>query len=213
MTAICKQFSDILPENLRLVVHSFEDFTLLFPELKNTTTREKEFLLGRYCATKALESFGLEEPSVGQKESGSPQWPEGFVGSISHSKGLVLSVVGRSDNYLSIGVDLEKVNRLKAQTIDRIVHEYETAFVQMDRKKASILFSLKEAFYKAQSPIFNGQLNFKDVAMHMDIKRGRASIQWVSDKIKPPEQGYENWKCSFKLIDEYVFAICLFEKY
>ena len=213
MTAICKQFSDILPENLRMVVHSFEDFKLLFPELKKTTTRDKEFLLGLYCAAKALKSFGLEEPIVGQKETGSPQWPEGFVGSISHSKGLVLSVVGRSDNYQSIGVDLEKVNRLKAQTIDRIVHDYERGFIQMDRKKASILFSLKEAFYKAQSPIFNGQLNFKDVAMRMDIEQGTASIQWISDKIKFSEQVYENWKCSFKLIGEYVFAICLFEKY
>lgn len=67
--------------------------------------RRREFLAGRLAAQAALAQFG-ERGLVGRLGH-APVWPEGYCGSISHSKGLAVAVAGTSRDWQALGVDLE----------------------------------------------------------------------------------------------------------
>lgn len=211
MNTFCKQLSELLPEKVALHGYAIHDFQLLFPELKVSSVREQELIVGRYCAGIALRKFDIIGCEVGQNFDGSPVWPSGMIGSITHSKGWVLAVVARSEDFQSIGIDLEKMNRLKVTSIQRIVHDLEVESVGDDSRRATILFALKEAFYKTQSPIFKGQLNFRDLALSVDFENNSASLIWVSSKVAIDKSLYKKWKFAFTLVEDYVFVFCLFE--
>lgn len=74
-------------------------------------SRQTEFLAGRYCAGIALGRLSPESPRavVGIGPGSAPIWPQGFVGSISHSKNLVSAVVARAQVADGIGFDIEDV--------------------------------------------------------------------------------------------------------
>ena len=211
MSTICKQFSEIIPKKVALFGDSIQGFN--FPTHKALTysNRDREFLLGRYCASKALELMGRDNGVVGQNQDGSPIWPQGTIGSITHSKGFAVAVAAPSKEYQSLGIDLEQMDRLKPRSIVRIVHELERDSIKDDVSRGTVLFALKESFYKAQYPIYKKKLNFKDVAFSIDFNRCEAKVEWTSPKLNVPKYVYNDWKVAFKLVENYVFVFCLFE--
>ncbi|MCV6604473.1 MAG: hypothetical protein OIF34_04145, partial [Porticoccaceae bacterium] len=54
---------------------------------KAVPKRQAEFLAGRHCAALALKSLGFENTEVQSGENRIPHWPQGAVGSISHTAG------------------------------------------------------------------------------------------------------------------------------
>ena len=85
--------------------------------------RRTEFAHGRLHARRALAQLGLPEASLPVATDRSPQWPEGFVGSISHVPadaaqnlaGQVVAVAALQCDYASIGVDLERTGTLQPE--------------------------------------------------------------------------------------------------
>jgi enterobactin synthetase component D len=137
--------------------------------------RQLEFAAGRHCARRALEKAGFRDwADLTSKVSGVPVWPEAYVGSISHCRGLALAVAASSSVALLLGVDLEKTNRISEAATKRVVHPQEESFVAGDQVRASILFSLKEAFYKAQYPRDRTNGNFHDLILKVDSEAGTA---------------------------------------
>ena len=68
--------------------------------------REEEFQMGRFCAEKALQRLDPALPTrVSKNEDGSPRWPDGIVGSITHTQGFVSAAVARLQDYLGLGLD------------------------------------------------------------------------------------------------------------
>ena len=70
-----------LPENLR----------------RSAIVRQAEFVAGRFAALHALKAAGcssIEEITVNGDRS--PRWPEGFVGSITHTSGICIGGSGES---------------------------------------------------------------------------------------------------------------------
>src|SRR5699024_2591462 len=49
--------------------------------------RRAEFTAGRWCARQALTELGLPPTPVERGDHGSPCWPDGVVGSITHCDG------------------------------------------------------------------------------------------------------------------------------
>lgn len=130
--------------------------------------RKQEFNVGRFCAKKALRKLGLDVNQILKGESGEPLWPLEIVGSISHTNNIVVSVVGYKENYLSIGVDVECVGRIKRNMWDNLFTRKEQDYLSLYsgaelEEKTTLFFSLKESYYKMQYQLTKKKLWFDDV--------------------------------------------------
>jgi enterobactin synthetase component D len=152
---------------------------LATPPERAVPRRRVEFLSGRHAAALALAELGVSEGFVGRNEDGSPAFPAGTVGSISHAQGVAVAAVARSAAIASIGVDLEGVVELsRSRTLRRLIlDETELALVCAelgDGSEAlafSLVFSAKESFYKCLYPLTREFLEFSDVRA-VSVTRG-----------------------------------------
>ena len=130
--------------------------------------RQAEFLAGRYCAHRASEALGcrLNDLPIGPDRA--PVWPESMVGSITHTDGLAACLVGPKHRYRGLGLDMEGV--IPESSIDAlhslIVVDEERAVLDSlgdERQALTLLFSAKEAIYKAIQPTVQRYVDFKEV--------------------------------------------------
>ena len=190
--AIIEQHSaDLLPEELQLI----ESWA---------PSRQREFAAGRMCARRALDLLGVGASGLLPDADGIPQWPEGTVGSISHCRGVAMAMSAKSVDCRLLGLDLEKTNRLSAGAINKVLHPVEQIFAGGDQQKASILFSLKEAFYKAQFPEWRAVGNFSDLALEVDLAKGSAKICKIDSRFNPELKGL---RFCFRIVDDYVVSL------
>lgn len=139
-------------------------------------------------------------------------WPKGSVACISHSKGYCAAIAGLRSNYRSLGLDLEKTNRLSPAAIKRTVHPDEQAFVQSDQKKASLIFCAKEAFFKAQYPLWYTHANFHDLVLEVDGAAGRLHVASMTERF-PEELRDLGPKLQFRyqLVEDFAVVACFLE--
>jgi 4'-phosphopantetheinyl transferase EntD len=135
--------------------------------------RKTEFTLGRTAARAALHRLGHPAVPILKGERGEPIWPQGIVGSITHSYGTAIAFAGNSSDYTSIGVDLESVRvTLSPRSVDVICVEEEREWVLSSDRASNLrllqLFSAKEAVYKAVYPLLRTELTFKDAVLRWD---------------------------------------------
>ena len=97
---------------------------------------------------------------------------------------------------------------MKERSIERITHPKEIAEIGSDLKKSTLLFSIKEAFYKAQFPIYKTPLNFKDLAFSYDFSTQQAELIWLSDKSPIAQSEYSKWKITYQIIENTCFVLC-----
>lgn len=135
--------------------------------------RQREFAAGRAAARAALEKLGVTAAPLPPNADKLPEWPVGYVGSISHCHGFCCSVVARARQARSLGVDVENASPLEPDLYrlvfdDReLIHlEEQQEMVNFDLYKVG--FSAKEAFYKCYYPIAKQFLDFKDVTIRID---------------------------------------------
>jgi 4'-phosphopantetheinyl transferase EntD len=132
------------------------------------TKRVEEFTAGRACARRALAEFGIVDFPIKVGPKREPLWPEGYVGSITHTDGLCAAAVGESARFLGLGLDVEQTGRVGASIQARICVSAELDWLaRLPAAEAShaatLVFAAKEAFYKAQFPVVREWLYF-DVA-------------------------------------------------
>jgi 4'-phosphopantetheinyl transferase EntD len=113
-------------------------------------------------------------------------------------------MVAKSVDCRLLGLDLEKTNRLSAGAIKQVLHPIEETFAGGDQLKASILFSLKEAFYKAQFPKWRAVGNFSDLALEVDLAKGSARIREMDARFSPELM---RLKFCFRIVDDYVVSL------
>ncbi len=128
------------------------------PELQTSVTKRKaEFLAGRILARTALLRLGSASGYVGIGRHRQPIWPSGFAGSISHTDGTAMAMVGARTDCL-IGVDIEAImTEETAQSVGKqVLTPREHAILNKDpvhyTRNLTIVFSAKEALYKALFP-------------------------------------------------------------
>jgi enterobactin synthetase component D len=129
--------------------------------------RQVEFIGGRLCAERALEQFTVKMHSVPRGEEGEPIWPQGIHGSIAHTSWSAYSVIVDSDSNLGIGIDSESIVN---EDTRNVIAEY--CCTQTERSRwfheqhelcATLIFSAKEAFYKAVYPTVRRFIDFDEV--------------------------------------------------
>ncbi len=129
--------------------------------------RQAEFIAGRYCVVRALMTLtNLDNYWVSNRSDRSPLWPEGIVGSISHSKTIATAIVARQSYARSVGVDIEAIiPDQQARQLASIIlagstlttNEY--SFSQF----VTLIFSAKETLFKAIYPLLGKMMDFDDV--------------------------------------------------
>lgn len=151
------------------------DASLLAPEeaavvANAVPKRVGEFAAGRLCARRALAELGIVDIPVGAAPDRQPIWPEGIVGSITHTDGLCAAVVAERKLMRGIGIDAEPAGSVKAELWRRILIRTELDWlasleVHERAAAATLIFSAKEAAYKCQYPATGERLSFSDLSV------------------------------------------------
>ena len=135
--------------------------------------RQADFGDARYCAHQALKALGRDDYSpILRGERGMPLWPHSVVGSMSHTKGLRGAVVAPRLMMRSMGLDIEVSQPLEASVIDSISSRKERQNLDVLRDHGihnpeTILFSAKEATYKAWFPVTRQWLGFDEAELDL----------------------------------------------
>nr|WP_228006222.1 4'-phosphopantetheinyl transferase superfamily protein [Morganella morganii] len=161
--------------------------------------RRCEFLAGRICAKLSLRKFGLTRcTNVGVAIDRSPIWPEGVIGSITHSSSIAAACVASSYTYKNIGIDSEVIfNNEIANSIKSEVVKSQELNVLKDKALSeslviTLIFSAKESIFKA---IYNdvGYIFGFDCVMLIELSQydmlfvltASLSSKWqVGDRVK-----------------------------
>jgi enterobactin synthetase component D len=140
-----------------------------------TPRRRVMFALGRAAARDALAELGTSrDVAIGRGAGGEPTWPLGLVGSISHAGDAAVAAVGRGDMFGGIGVDLERRSPgLSARASRLVCRPAEIEWVDADpgTLRRTLLFSAKEAIFKALYPIEGVWLGFADAELTWEPER------------------------------------------
>lgn len=128
--------------------------------------RRSEFLAGRACAALALRQAGQGEdvPRNGR----APVWPTGVAGSITHSRDRAIAAI--STRYTALGLDCEALVPADRalQLAAAIFSEAESRLRPEALPFASfftLVFSAKEALYKALSARLSRIPDFREVTL------------------------------------------------
>lgn len=161
----------------------------LFPEemaqiARAVDKRRAEYATARVLARRALGRLGAEAAPIVNDEERCPMWPRGVVGSITHTRdycGVALALRGGAVE--SLGVDVERDEAVKEALYDKICSASE---LERLRRLAQhelgvlvrVVFSAKEAFYKAQFPVTRQYLGFHaaDVVLHLEEERFEVAL-------------------------------------
>ncbi len=130
------------------------------PDLRGASdVRRREFAAGRHLARRLIRTWGCPAAPLRRRRDGSPNWPEGLSGSISHCQDLCVVAVAPVLHVTALGIDVEPAAAIEEELWQELFHTEELLtlrngvdlgeHVPPDR----LLFSAKEAAYKSgQAP-------------------------------------------------------------
>lgn len=204
--ASCWPFMQSLP-SCHLVTTGFDAAASTVQELDcfglsssgRSTKRQAEFLAGRLCAAASLQAAGY--PAIilqRDAESGRPVWPQGLCGSITHSHGMAVSIAGFSQQWHSLGLDLERMiapaRALRLQKAILTPHE-QAQLKGLDEealaRQTTLLFSAKESLFKALNPLTGVYFGFQDAQVSEYTQDGRLTLQLQRDLSDSYHSGME----------------------
>lgn len=165
----------------------------LYPEEQALVTRAvpkrvREFTLVRACARRAMEKLGVPPQAVLPGERGAPQWPAGLVGSMTHCEGYCAAALVKATDLASIGIDAEPHQPLPEGVLESVALPTELAHLRALAAHAPgphgdpvhgdpvhwdrLLFSAKEAVYKAWFPLTRKWLDFSEADIEFTAAPG-----------------------------------------
>ena len=137
---------------------------------KATEKRRTEFFLGRLAASRALQAMGASPQPVLKAEGREPVWQEGIVGAITHKGEAAVAVAARKEMTCGVGVDLESLRPpVRFRIYTKVCTGPEAGWIaEVEEKKdlrLKMIFSAKEAGFKAFFPIEKIYLGYKDAEL------------------------------------------------
>lgn len=133
--------------------------------------RKSEFLAGRFCAKKALANFGIENFTIEADKNRCPLWPQGVKGAITHSNSKAMVAVTQRTDILGIGIDIENImsektmNNVKEAIVKGSEFDYLARGDMSATEATSLIFSIKESFFKAAYPSTGYYFDFDAVTL------------------------------------------------
>nr|WP_240940557.1 4'-phosphopantetheinyl transferase superfamily protein [Planosporangium flavigriseum] len=160
----------------------------LFPQeeamiARSVDKRRREFSTVRLCARRAMADLGLPSAPVLPGLRGSPQWPGGVVGSMTHCDGYRAAALAYATHLRTIGIDAEPHDELPDGVLDAVALPQEKE--QLAALKAAspgkhwdrLLFSAKESVYKAWFPLARRWLGFEEAEITFNPARRSFTVR------------------------------------
>ncbi|MCO4781598.1 MAG: 4'-phosphopantetheinyl transferase superfamily protein [Candidatus Cloacimonetes bacterium] len=128
--------------------------------------RKRDYLAGRYCANECLSQVALQGFEIRSNADRSPIWPSEYCGSITHTKTYACCVLTSVNQYRSVGIDSEHkiiettFKRVKRQIASDKEFDLVKSFIEDDCLALTIIFSCKEAIFKAIYPLVKKHFYF-----------------------------------------------------
>lgn len=149
-----------------------------------TPARRAEFITTRHCARRALGQLGVAPTPIRAGLDRAPVWPTGVVGSMTHCAGFRAAAVCWQGQVASVGIDAEPHEPLPEGIEALVARSDERPLLATIRRAQPsvywdrLLFSAKEAVYKAWYPLALRMIDFHDVRVVFDTagQRFRAEI-------------------------------------
>ena len=172
---------------LKYTKSDFDRFKIFFPSqlISSVRKRQAEFLAGRIVVKHGLELFGLTNSSVPIGDKRAPVWPEGIIGSISHSKETAICAIADKTFFKLVGIDQEAIiDENLGDISDQILTSGELSVLEdadLEFNKAlTITFSAKESLFKALFPLVNEYFDFSAAKVtHIDTKLCTFKIELI----------------------------------
>ena len=133
-------------------------------------TRALEFATGRKVARAALGRIGIVDCEI-PRRGRLPVWPPSAVGSIAHTRSLAAAIVGPATGHGGLGIDIETRTAVSPQVAERVLTSAERDWLPAPEWR-TMVFSGKEAIYKAINPLTGEFLGFSDVELDIDPAAG-----------------------------------------
>ena len=116
------------------------------------------------CLTALLATVGLPAVEPPRLSSGSRSWPQGYTGSVSKRRTNVVAAIAPTDRMRSIGIDIERQDGKGFPMLDGL-DSREQPYVLPENDGQLVVFSVKEAVFKALHPILKARPDFTDIAL------------------------------------------------
>lgn len=156
------------------------------PHIRNSVIkRQAEFIAGRICARSILDAYGLGQHVVAVGKHREPLWPDGFLGSITHSNHYAAAIACPASDVLGIGIDIETVitDDARQAMMEMVVSADEAAYLRVSAGAVSfdqlltLVFSTKESFFKAAFPQVKAYFDF-DAVQVFAIDQARQTVRF-----------------------------------
>jgi 4'-phosphopantetheinyl transferase EntD len=146
---------------------------------RTTSRRTGEFAAGRLCVRRAVENLGLAAFPLAMGQDRCPLWPAALTGSITYTGGYCGAVVAEWRRFHAIGVDAQRASRITPELWEQLFAPEEIAWLERlypadQRRWASLLFAVKQAFSKCQYTLSRQCLEFDAVAVAL-LRSGPAA--------------------------------------
>ncbi|KIC10722.1 phosphopantetheinyl transferase [Leisingera sp. ANG-M1] len=148
--------------------------------------RRNEFAAGRESVRQAMRQLGWKPEPVRAGSDRAPIWPAGLVGSITHTKSCAMAVLSQTGAVQGLGIDIEEDTPLKEELLPAICSEREQAWLrQQDNpgQMAKVIFSAKEAAYKAQYTLSRAFYGFDGMELEFDLAAGAYQAVFTADRL------------------------------
>jgi 4'-phosphopantetheinyl transferase EntD len=148
---------------------AYEHTGIRLPEsvARSANRRRAGFFFGRLAASMALSECDFAHCDVSIGAAGEPVFPEGWVGSITHTDALAGAVVLPTESWNGLGIDIE--SPIRPELLDHVEGTVLSTKEQEVLSSGSafprsvlvaLVFSAKESFYKAISKVAGRFLDF-----------------------------------------------------
>lgn len=146
--------------------------------LANRAVIRAEFTCGRACAHAAVRALGVADSPIVLSDSREPVWPQGVVGSISHTRALAGAVACRSIDARAVGLRLEPTDAPMNDSVlrlllgpDEIAHLNDLRSVE--ERAPALILSAKEAAHEITAPLWEYRLRLQSVQILVDLDSSR----------------------------------------
>lgn len=152
-------------------------------------SRRREFATVRQCARQALAALGCPPVPILHGPRGAPEWPPGYVGTLTHCAGFRGCAVARASTHLSLGLDCEPNEPLPAAIWDDVLLPAEKRLVRaLSGARPSVhwdrlIFCAKEATYKTWFPVSLRWLDFDEAVVELDAYSGSLRVRLLAGSL------------------------------
>jgi 4'-phosphopantetheinyl transferase EntD len=155
--------------------------------------RRREFVAGRVCARRAMAALGLPPAPILAGEDRAPVWPQGVIGTITHTDTYCAAAIAREGRGVrALGLDVEPDTPLNLALLKTIALPEErdaiAARPEAERGRlGKLLFSAKECAYKCQYALTRTFFGFSGMRVDLDLERGEfvAVFQREAGEFRP----------------------------